>query len=213
MKWSLTFVLASLVVSTSWAQSPAAQDSRPAPKAESREARALPKPGKLVPGDKVPSFTATAWDMTGETPKSTEFDSLKISQITVVGIQGVKCPATTAYEDRLRELETTFRKKGVEFVYFYPNRPESDELKRTYHKNQKLAGGLILDAKGTLTQSFGSDKSSDFYVFGKDGKLIYRGGLDDNKRAAKVTVKYLADALDAALAGKDPAVKQSNALG
>ncbi len=213
MKWLSNVAVASLLMSGLMPQGLSAQESRPTQSPESRAVREAPKPGNLKPGDAIPSFLATTWDVSGETPKSSEFDSQKIPQITVIVIQGVKCPATSAYEGRLRELDLAYRKKGVEFLYLYPNRPESDELKRTYHKTQKLGGSMVFDAKGTLTQALGSDHTSDCYVVGKDGKVIYRGALDDNKRAAKVKVKYLADALEAALAGKEPSIKRTDAPG
>ena len=195
------------------AQAPVTQEAKPTPAAESRAVREAPKPGKVKAGDKLPSFLATTWDVATETPKSSEWDSLKVQNVTVIVVQGVKCPATKSYEDRLRELETTYRKKGVDFVYLYPNRTETDELKQTYHRTQKLAGPMVLDAKGVLTRALGSDHTSDIYVVKKDGVVAYRGGLDDNKRAAKVKTKFAVDALEAVLAGKEPAVKYTDAPG
>lgn len=196
-----------------FAQAPVTQEAKPAPAAESRAVREAPKPGKVKAGDKLPSFVATTYDVASEAAKASEWDSLKIQNVTVIVVQGVKCPATKSYEERLRDLETTYRKKGVDFIYLYPNRTETDDLKQTYHRTQKLAGGMVLDAKGVLTLALGSDHTSDLYIVKKDGVVAYRGGIDDNKRAAKVKTKYAVDALEAVLAGKEPAVKFTDAPG
>jgi hypothetical protein len=44
--------------------------------------------------------------------------------------------------------------------------------------------------------------------------LVYHGAIDDNAEdAAKVTKRYLRDALDAVTAGSKPAVAETKALG
>jgi hypothetical protein len=52
-------------------------------------------------------------------------------------------------------------------------------------------------------------------VFLLDGerKIAYMGAIDDNEVPAKVSKHYLREAIDAVLAGKEPATKETQQFG
>jgi hypothetical protein len=149
--------------------------------------------GKPVPGEAMPAFTAKV---------VTNIDSTKTKAVTVYMTLGVNCPATPRYTDRVKELESVYAQKGVQFVYIYPNKTESAEAKAAFHAKSGYAGGMVDDEGGRITKLLEGKKTSEAFVVGKDGKIAYRGGVDDSLDAKSVTAKYLATALDEVLAGK-----------
>jgi peroxiredoxin len=155
-------------------------------------------------GETIPAFTAQTIDVTGASEQLRTLDSQKTNRVTVYAMLGTSCPTTQMYLDRLRELEASYRKRGVDFVYVYPNRNDAAERKRAYHKEQRLAGPLIDDEGAKIAVStLRAQKTAEMLVVDKRRVIRYRGAIDDNKIAEQVTRRHLALALDEILAGKD----------
>jgi hypothetical protein len=70
------------------------------------------------------------------------------------------------------------------------------------------------DPESELASAFGATKTPHIYLFNGDDKLVYRGAIDDNaKNAKKVDVPFLANAIDALLAGNPINHQTTKALG
>jgi hypothetical protein len=102
----------------------------------------------------------------------------------------------------MHALETTYRAKGVDFVYIYPNRSDTSEAKTAFHRDKKLGGVMVDDQGGPVTRALGIGRTSEVVLVGKDGVIVYRGAIDDSRDGGKVTARYVATALDEHLAGK-----------
>jgi hypothetical protein len=162
-------------------------------------------------GDTIPEFTAETIDLTGQSEVRAPFDSHKIKAITVYAFLGTHCPTTQMYLDRLREVETTYRQKGVDFVYIYPNRTDPSDLKRTYHREQHFAGPMIDDVGAKIAiATLRAQRTAEILVTDAGGVIRYRGAIDDNKEVAQVTRRHLAVALDEMLAGKPVSQAKTN---
>jgi hypothetical protein len=62
--------------------------------------------------------------------------------------------------------------------------------------------------------AYGALRTPHFYVFDAERKLRYTGRMDDNPKVeAAAKTHELRDAVEALLAGKEPAVKQITPLG
>ncbi len=167
-----------------------------------RQAAPAPAGGTKV-GDTIPAFTAEALDVTGDTPAGKPFDSRRTDAVTVYAVLGARCPTTQAYVDRLREIETAYAAKGVDFVYIYPNRTDPSEVKRSYHKSQRFGGPLIDDQGAKIAvNTLAARRTAEMLVVDKDRIIRYRGAIDDNKDASRATRRHLAIALDEILAGQ-----------
>lgn len=157
-------------------------------------------------GEKIPQFAGKI--VRGE--KSADFDSSKNTKTTVYVLVGVTCPATKPYAERLCALESAYAQKGIDFVYLYPNVTESTESKAKFHKEMKFTAGLFNDDGGAVAKKLAATKTGEALIVDKTGKVLYRGGIDDNLQApAKVKKKHLAQALDEILANK-PVSEPSN---
>jgi hypothetical protein len=153
-------------------------------------------------GARVPRFQAKVVDLSGTEAKTRDFDSHVQPKVTAYVFVGTTCPATGAYVDRMRELERTYRPNGVEFVYVYPNRTDSSDAKTEFHKTARLAGSMIDDQGGKVARALAAQRTSEVVLVGKDGRILYRGAIDDSREPGRVSARYVATALDEHLTGK-----------
>lgn len=129
------------------------------------------------------------------------------------------CPWAQAWESRIIELGNTYAKKGIGVVAINSNDPaaypEDDfAVMKDRAKERGMAFPYVVDATSDLARAFGATHTPEAYVFDKDGKLVYHGGIDDNaKQPDKVTARWLRDALESVSAGKEVAVKETKAFG
>jgi peroxiredoxin len=151
-------------------------------------------------GQRLPQFTALAIDVSSG--KTVEFDSHKTTRPTIYIFIGTHCPATSAYAERLTELEKTYGPRGVEVVYFYPNNEDTKEAAAAFHKEKKFTGRLIHDQGAQLARLFKAQRTTELFLVNKDGVIVYHGAIDDSRDPSGVKEHYLAKALDELLAGK-----------
>jgi len=129
------------------------------------------------------------------------------------------CPFAKAWESRIVELGNAYRAKGVGVIAVNANDPSAapedafDVMKqRAQEKGMQFP--YVVDATSGVARAFGATRTPEAFLFDKDGKLVYHGAIDDNKEdATKVGSPYLKNALDAVVAGKDVAVKETKFLG
>jgi peroxiredoxin len=155
-------------------------------------------------GAKVPAFTAQA---------VSTIDSNDAKLPTAYLVVGVKCGATPRYEKRLKALEEEFRAKGVGFVYVFPNSTESAEEKAAFVKKVGLRGPVVDDKGAKIASALECKNTCQAILVDKEGKIVYRGGIDDNPDEAKVERRHLAEALKEVLAGKPVTTTTSKVFG
>lgn len=153
-------------------------------------------------GQRLPQFTAQLIDVSGAKPQTTEFDSHKTKQATVYIFVGTHCPATAAYAERLTQLEKTYKAKGIDFIYIYPNREDTSDAKLAFHGEKKFTARVIDDQEAKLARLFDAKRTTELFLVNKDGIVVYHGAIDDSRDAAAVKQHYLATALNELLAGK-----------
>ena len=145
--------------------------------------------------------------------------SVKGKNGTLVVFSCNACPWAKAWESRIVELGNAYSKKGVGVIVVNSNDPEvvaddGYDAMVARAKERKMAFPYVVDATSDLARAFGATRTPEAYLFDKSGKLVYHGAIDDNaKEPAKVSARYLKDALDAVLAGKDVAVAETKAMG
>lgn len=155
-------------------------------------------------GAKVPAFTATA---------VATVDSTDVKVPTAYMIVGVNCGATPAYEKRFKAVEDEFRAKGVDFFWVFPNKTETLEQKQAWMKKLGLKGGMIDDVGAKITKALEFTNTAAVVLTDKDGKIVYRGAIDDNRDEASVKRRHLAEAIKEVLAGKPVSFTSSKAPG
>ena len=197
----MSSIAAALLCATTFASDGRAQAPAPAqpPAAPAQAAPAEAKPTTGKVGELIPAATAKV--MRGG--KEATLDTQKNGKTTVYYLVGLSCPATKPYIGRVQALEATYAAKGVEFVFVYVNKPEKAADKAKFHKDNKYQGVFWDDADSSFVKSLKAQKTGEALIVDKDGKVVYRGGIDDNlENPTLVKSKFVATALDEILAGK-----------
>jgi hypothetical protein len=178
------------------------EQARPAPPAES-----APMVGAL-PGDRIPAFLATVRRPAEGAAREERFDSILTAQPTVYIVNSTTCPYCAEYVGEMKEIEVAYMARGVDVVHVYPNRAETPEEKTMWHAGNHFRGGQILDSDANIARLLEADRTPTVYLVDAKGLILYRGAIDDGHGTA-----YLADAIDAYLAGKPIEVTSTEPLG
>lgn len=132
------------------------------------------------------------------------------------------CPYAQAYEDRIIELDKKYAGKGYPVIAIMPNNPkiktgDSMEAMKARAKQKSYPFPYLIDEGQHIYPQYGATKTPHVYVLQKTTKgneVKYIGAIDDNHQDANaVKTKYVEDAVDALLAGKEVKVTQTRALG
>jgi thiol-disulfide isomerase/thioredoxin len=181
------------------------------------------QPETLPLGSPAPDFSLTGVD--GRTYTLKDFAEAKI---LVVVFTCNHCPTAQYYEERLKQLVTDYKDKGVALVAIMPNDPKSvrlDELGWTdlsdSFAEMKIRAGErhfnfpYLDDGDTesVARIYGPVATPHAFVFDAGRKLRYVGAIDDSERVQHVTKTYVRDALAALLAGQEPPVTKTKVVG
>lgn len=132
------------------------------------------------------------------------------------------CPYAVAYEDRIIELDKKYAKLGYPVIAIMPNNVEVQPKDSMEHmKARAKAKGFtfpyLMDAGQKIYPQYGATKTPHVYVLQKTNKgnqVKYIGAIDDNYQdAAAVKVKYVENAVDALLKGKEVPETKTRAIG
>ena len=156
-------------------------------------------------GQKAPEFSGVSTE-----GKEISLDDFKNAKAVVVAFTCNQCPVAVAYEDRFVEFTQQYKDKGVEFVAINVN-PESIDAMKTRAEEKGLNYPYIKDESGKSAQEYGATVTPHLFVLGPDRKVAYIGAFDNDMQKPDQT--YLADAVDAVLAGKKPATESTKAFG
>lgn len=157
--------------------------------------------------------------MKGVDGKEASIESVKGKNGTLVVFSCNACPWVKAWETRIVELGNSFAKKGVGVIVINPNDPaqvaeDGYDVMVARARERKMAFPYVVDATSDLARAFGATRTPEAFLFDKSGKLVYHGAIDDNaKEPKKVQARFLRDALDAVVAGKNVSVTETKALG
>lgn len=167
----------------------------------------------LSPGDAAPAWS----DLPGVDGKKHSLADLKDKDVVVIVFTCCSCPAAEDYEDRI----IAFAKKyavadaKVALVAISVNTGDEDDMEQMKEraKKKKFSFTYLHDESQKIGRAYGAEYTPEFFVLNKDRKVVYMGAMDDRDDAAKVTVKYVEEAVQAALKGEKPAVAEKVARG
>jgi peroxiredoxin len=156
-------------------------------------------------------------DLQGTDGKAYSLGDFKDKDVLVVVFTCNSCGYAQDYEERILKLAKSHcgDDKQAALVAINPNKVKED-LPEEMKKRAEAKGytfPYVWDETQATAKAHGARWTPEFYVFDKDRKLVYRGPLDDNNDAQKAKVNYVAEAIDAALAGKKPKVQEEPARG
>jgi peroxiredoxin len=201
MNWRLSLIL-SLFATHSWSE-----DSYPT----------------LPLGSRAPDFTLTGLDDRQHSLK--DFSGAKVLAIIFTCNH---CPSAQYYEERIKQLVAEYTNKNVAVVAIMPNDAKSvrlDELGWTdlsdsfaemkiRARDRHFNFPYLYDGDTeAVSHAYGPVATPHAFVFDSERKLRYAGAIDDSERPDHVQKRYLRDAVDALLAGKEPPVSKTKVIG
>lgn len=132
------------------------------------------------------------------------------------------CPYSKMYEDRIIELDKKYKSKGFPVVAINPNDPNASP-KDSYDLMIKRADDkgftfpYLFDDGQEIYPQYGATKTPHVFILDKDKqglRVAYIGAIDDSARdASSVGVKYVEEAVDALIDGKDIPNTSTRAIG
>lgn len=132
------------------------------------------------------------------------------------------CPYSVAYEDRIIALDKKYKELGFPVVAINPNDPvsypeDSFENMKIRAREKGFTFPYLFDKDQEVFPVYGAKKTPHVYLLENKGHefyVAYIGAIDDNSQDAnEVGETYLADAIDALLAGERPDPSLTKAVG
>jgi len=165
-------------------------------------------------GDPAPDFT-----LAGVDGRVYSLASFREAPILIVVFSCNHCPYVQAYEDRLIAIQRDYANRGVRMVAInanddenYPDDSFENMIKRAKEKHFNFP--YLRDPTQSVARAYRATHTPEIFVFDRDRQLRYTGLVDDNwKEPSQVKVSYLRQALDALLAGRQPAEAETFAIG
>jgi len=132
------------------------------------------------------------------------------------------CPYAVAYQDRIIALDKKYKELGVPVIAINPNNPDKksgDSFAKMQEraKEKGFTFPYLFDEGQKIYPQYGATRTPHVYLLEKTAKgnvVRYKGTIDDNYQdASQVEDRYVEDAVDAMLAGKDIEVTETKAIG
>lgn len=174
-----------------------------------------PKAELLAFGAQAHDFTLPAVD--GRNYSLSEFKGKAKAVVVIFACN--HCPYVVAYEDRMIQICKDYAEKGVQFLVINANDeknyPEDSFAKmKERAKAKKFPYPYLRDADQKVAEGFGAGATPEVFLLDGNLKLQYHGRIDDNwQETAQVKQHYLAEALNAVLAGKEVPRRETHPIG
>jgi len=132
------------------------------------------------------------------------------------------CPYAQAYQDRIIKIDKKYKSLGYPVIAINPNDPQivpddSYDAMKVRAKEKGFTFPYLFDETQTVYREYGAKHTPHVFLLEKKGNeyyVRYIGAIDDNyEDETKVTQTYLANAIDALLAGKTPEPSMTKAIG
>jgi len=162
-------------------------------------------------GAPAPAFELS--DLDGKTHKLSDF----AGKILVVQFQSAQCPWERAYQPILNDVANKYKDKGVVFVAINSNSTEKADQIKAKAAEEKMPYGILKDAGNKIADAYDAQTTPHIFIIDGKGVLRYKGGVEKSpanfKAAGKSDEQYLVPAIDALIAGKDPAQTSTKSTG
>ena len=190
--------------------------------------------GSPAPDFKLKGFVVVESSEPGALPhhrileKQYTLEDFSDAKILVLIFTCNHCPTAQAYEQRMIKLVTDYQDKGVAIAGISINDPLAVRLDELGYTD---LGDSYADCKiramemgynfpylydgddQTLAQSYGPVATPHVFIFDQARKLCYTGRIDNAENPEKVVRHETREAIEALLAGRQPAVTQTRTFG
>ena len=165
---------------------------------------------------------ATDFSLKNVNDKNVSLKDYKDAKGFIVVFTCNHCPFAVAYEDRIIALDKKYKALGYPVIAINPNNPavqpkDSFDLMKERAKEKGFTFPYLFDDGQKVYPQYGATKTPHVYLLEKTkgGNIVrYIGAIDDNYNdASAVKVKYVENAVNSLLEGKEIEVKTTKAIG
>ncbi len=163
----------------------------------------------------APSFK----NLPGVDGKSYSLLDFAQAKVLVVVFSCNHCPYVQAYEDRMLTIQKENGPRGVQLVAINSNDTENypednfDEMVKRA-KAKGFTFPYLRDEDQSVAGAFGATHTPEFFVLDNARKIRYHGKMDDNhQNPSAVKRRYVQEAVDALLSGKQVAEPETYSIG
>ncbi len=165
-------------------------------------------------GSMLPEFNLPATDGKNYFP-----DSFADKKALIVIFSCNHCPYVQAYEERIKQIQEDYSSKGVAIVAInsnddkeYPDDSFENMKKRADEKHFNFP--YLRDESQEIAKVFDASHTPEIFLFDEKRELAFHGKIDDNwQEPGKAKSKYLREALDELLEGKEISVPETFTIG
>ena len=132
------------------------------------------------------------------------------------------CPVSVANEDRIIALDKKYKSRGFPVIAINPNNPEASpgdsyEKMKVRAREKGFTFPYLLDEGQAVYPKYGASSTPHVFVLQKENEdfiVRYIGSIDNSARSPQeVTERYVENAVDALLEGKDVDPAKTRAIG
>ena len=129
------------------------------------------------------------------------------------------CPYAQAWEDRIINIQKKYKSNGLSTIMISSNDtqeyPEDNFQKmKERHAEKKFNFPYLFDETQEVAKMYGAERTPEVFLFNELGLLKYHGTIDDNyEDESNVNKKYLEDAIESLIEGKDPKTSLTDPVG
>ena len=139
-------------------------------------------------------------------------------QAVVLFFVATDCPVANSYVPEMNRIHEAYARRGVLFFAVQTDTSVSDAAVTTYAKQYRYGFPMLLDPRQNLVRMANATIVPQAAIFSADGTRLYLGRIDNRvedfgKQRYQATVADLREALDAVLAGKQPAHPTTKSIG
>ncbi len=168
---------------------------------------------ELAIGEMGPGF-----DLKGTDSKMHSLEDVAGEKGTAVIFTCNLCPFSKGYEDRLVELAKSYQAEGIGFVAINPNDPKivpgdgfDQMVERAKEKNFPYP--YLVDTTQEIAAAYGARVTPHIFLLDGEGKLAYRGRVDDSLKEKEVTARDFEAAMSALVNGEQVPAAETKAFG
>lgn len=162
----------------------------------------------LALGDQAPAFELPGVD--GRLHALADYEGQPVAVI----FSCCHCPYVMAWEERLNDIARDYAGRAA-VVAINSNDHLGDSFEEMQRRSEErgFVFPFLRDESQEVAAAYRPARTPEVFVFDRDHRLIYHGAPDSDHRDPNGAEPYLRRALDAALAGRRPAVAQTPPVG
>jgi len=166
---------------------------------------------KAVVGQPAPLFSLQ--DQDGKTVSLAD----QAGKIVVLEWVNPNCPFVQRHytAKTFQTMVNEYSGKGVVYLAINTTHDATNAFNKEWIAKNSLSYPILNDADGVVGHAYDAKTTPEMFIIGRHGKLLYKGGIDNDKDGDKGAgkINYVSKALDEILAGKAVSTPETASYG